>query len=255
MATVKIGFWNLRRLSGASSEEKDAYIKSTVKRLGVDIMMMCEVVGDDSGDDNEEESDGDTEMTDASPFSIVGQNLSYRKKNPWQLCYSCMDKDGKDVKLVRYEPTASDLYAKFAFKGGNNFSRLVDRGVAHYAMPVASGTLHVLGFHAPANDASATKAVSYVLSHLSENVRDLRGQKWLFLGDMNVEPADFNARTNRTFSNWMANSGSATYHGWTSDKEYDYGFTNVSGWEITNYRRTLRAANGDHNPVTIKVTV
>lgn len=226
MAEVKIGFWNLRRLGASSSEEKRKYIAATIERLHIDLLFMCELLAGSSYPE--------------------AWNLTYRDKNPHQLCYACVDANGKPVPMDRYDPVSTHAYRALGLSGVNTFSSLVNRAPAKVVFRTERGNaINVIALHAPASEVPATVALAFLVADLIAR----GGRRWVLIGDLNVEPDTFSEATKEVFEEVMAAGGAPTFKGFVEDKEFDYAFTNVADANTAVSRASMRLSRGDHEPI------
>ena len=159
---MKIGFWNVERLSDGTDEDRKTAIKTVFGGISPDYALFCELT---------------TQCKFPKPWP-----LTYRKQSSSLLCYGCLDKDQDDIVLEAYLPDVTDDYRNANRKGGTDFRNLADRAVGHLGNVAG---VEVFVIHAPAGSSSAQKAVAFLACHLNYTYNN---KAWLVIGDLNVEP-------------------------------------------------------------------
>ena len=239
--------WNQRRSGAGSSKAKTEYCKATIRRMKPRVMVATEVT---------------TKKQRTGSFDFSAQNITNRKANPAQLCFGAINGDGNEVKLTPHVPQSTAMYTALNFGGSNLWRNLADRGIGHYRDDVVQNnttlfTVDNFFFHAPsggskgAKPSKAARAISFLLSDLVEHGKTNGFNYWIVLGDMNVSPDQFDAWTNKVFAAYMVRSGQVSFFNRKTSSELDYGFTNIEGAWLDTYRRSTRATNGDHHPVSL----
>ena len=228
---MKVMFWNLMRLGATTTDvRKEAIEYMTKNRLAPDLALFCELL--------------------AGATDIPAQNVSYRKENPYQLCYGAMDGAGNSVDLVRYAPDANDDYKAAGFSGGNNFKQLCDRAPAHVGK-FAGVDLYVI--HAPANHEAALKVMSFLVAGL---VKHHGANPWMVIGDLNVPPEVLQDSPVKPGGNDMGDyileSGARTHWSKRTDRTLDYAVCNfVDQAEIASIWVSPRRNPSDHIPIVV----
>ncbi len=190
---MRLLFWNVQRLGASTDDARRTILSGAMHAVAPDRVLLCELT-----------------TASATPQA---QNITYRRRNAWQLCYGAFDSNGNTIGLTRVNPPVGPGYAG-QFVGGNNFGNLVDRALAH-AGPIGGFDVYVI--HSPAYQFGATRAITfltYALNHM------YGANPWLVVGDFNVEPHN----TSAYVQGHIVNDG-ATYIGGLP-KVYDYALTN-----------------------------
>ena len=218
---MRIAFWNMQRL-GADSPKREEAIRYLLMTVQPDYLLLCE-------------------LTSTHP------NGQSHNSNPYTLRYACFNAAGGNVPLQFVQPTSTDDYKQAQFKGGNDFSKLSPRGLAHIVI-VDNDTniqLPIYAYHAPSSH-NAIKAVSFVGCALNEEHDD---DPWIVIGDFNVEPQKLaTAPVGIRMDDLILAPDTATHRG---GKTLDYALTNIEDSSIYTVRRSMRLTGSDHNPVVV----
>lgn len=224
-------FWNLQRLGATTGDARLAAIEYVYRhRLNCDVMLFCELL--------------------AGAGWPPGQNITYRKTNPYQLCYGAMDDDSDSIDLGRFTPVSTPEYRAAGFPGGNNFTQLCDRAVAYVGV---WGGAHMYLMHAPANHASALRVLSFLVCDLVARHGIYR---WIVIGDLNVPPDVLQASPampgGRPMGEFILESGVRTHWSRRTDRTLDYTLCNFGdhAW-IDSIWISPRRNPSDHIPVVI----
>ncbi len=215
---MRILFWNVQRLGATTDDNRRTIIGNVFYSVAPDLILLCE-------------------LTTASG-TPQAQNITYRRQNPFQLCYGAVDSGGGNIGLTRVNPPAGPGYAG-QFAGGNDFSDLVDRALAYVGF---NNNYHIYVFHAPANQFEAKRAATFLTYALNAHHA---GANWLVIGDQNIEPADLPPFVN----NHAYQPDTATFIS-GMPKMYDYILTNnYAGFNL----RTVvpGGAGSDHLPIVL----
>lgn len=226
---MKLVFWNVQRLGGGTPQARRQVIEDLVaKRVKPDYAIFCELLQN---------------IDFPTPY-----NLTYRRENPRQLCYGCIDTNGNSYQLKSYTPSATDDYKKAGFKGGNDFKQLADRSVAYFAKV---GGVDVYAIHAPAGKGSAQKAMSFVACDLNQSFVN---KPWLLLGDFNVEPNILaSSKVGIDLSSITAAPNEPTKIGKRRDRTLDYVLCNfVGSVSVSRVRCSPRTVGSDHYPILVE---
>lgn len=234
---MRIVFWNIQRLGESTPEVRSKafeYLwRNRLFNPPADYIFLCELL------------QGATFPTP--------QNLTYRKENPYQLCYGCLDVNFADVVLNTYTPASTVAYQNVGFKDGNNFANLVDRALGFTLIKYGAQFLHTFVFHAPACKDSATKALFFLVCDLHEK---LKGDiPWMVIGDLNVEPGDL-VKLGLPFhlSDYIVAPAHPTKIGKTRDKVYDYVLCNFkANVRVQTIVCSPRHLGSDHYPILVEL--
>lgn len=238
----KVMFWNMQRVGKTTPAERHRLMQGVRKaRAKAGRMFCCELL--------------------AGSTDIVAQNLTYRKKNAYQLCYGAQLEDGTNIPLELYLPTRTPAYAAAGEKGGNDFRQLCDRAVGRVPGLVDGVVMYI--FHAPASN-NARKAVSFLVCDLVAKHGGLvsqnpTAQRWMVLGDFNITPEKLKKSrvglTSGTIGDYILAGTVPTHPGWTRDNTLDYALCNyidtVPAPVITPVRLSPRLNPSDHRPFTV----
>ncbi|MGJ4788450.1 endonuclease/exonuclease/phosphatase family protein [Leptospira koniambonensis] len=164
---MKLAFWNTQRLGKSTSISTQRQLIINTKK-NAEVAIFCE-------------------LTTACEI-MIPQNLTNRVPNPSQLCYGAFrwinDSIRMDISLKKLTPMSTKEYQSIEFDGGNNFKTLCDRALAKCG--ILDG-VHIYSIHGPASD-NAAKIVWFVVCYL-QNIHDGKGEKWIFIGDLNAPPS------------------------------------------------------------------
>ena len=241
---MKIGFWNVERLSDGTDKDRKAAIKKVFRGISPDYALFCELT---------------TQCKFPKPWP-----LTYRKQSSSLLCYGCLDKDLDDIVLEAYLPDVTDDYRNANRKGGTDFRSLADRAVGHLGNVAG---VEVFVIHAPAGSSSAQKAVAFLACHLNYTYKN---KAWLVIGDLNVEPEDLvKVPVGIDLSGLILNTGEKTHIGKLRrirkarrgevgllqgrDTELDYALCNFkNNARIARIRCSPRHHGSDHYPIVVE---
>jgi hypothetical protein len=214
---MRLMFWNVQRLGASTDNARRTILSSAMYAQAPNFVLLCE-------------------LTTASQIPQA-QNITYRRENPWQLCYGAFDSNAQTIMLTRQNPYAGQGYAGL-FDGGNNFANLVDRALAYAGV---YNNHHVYVIHSPANQDGAERAITFLTYAL--NARH-NGAYWLVVGDFNVEPQN----TSAYVQGHIVNDGATFISG--VPKAYDYALTNNTA-NVTVGSLNPGGLASDHLPIIV----
>ena len=215
---MRILFWNVQRLGGVTDDVRRTIIGNVFYAMVPDLILLCE-------------------LTTASLIPKA-QNITYRVKGKYQLCYGAIDANGTDIPLTRVNPAAGPKYAN-QFIGGNNFSNLVNRALACVGF---YNNYNIYVFHAPACQFGAERALTF-LTYALDALHP--GANWLVIGDLNIEPWNLSDYV----QNYVFQSSSNTYIGGIP-KMYDYVLSNnFAGFTLNTV--VPSGPGSDHLPIVL----
>jgi hypothetical protein len=231
-------FWNMQRLGKTTAQERTRAMQTIRKtRVQPGRMFCCELL--------------------AGSTDLRAQNLTYRKKNAYQLCYGAQLEDGTNIQLQLYVPQASQAYRDAGYKGGNDFTQLCDRAVGYAGR--ADG-VELFIFHAPASN-NAVKTVSFLVSHLVERYggpvsQNPAAQRWMVLGDFNVTPDKLKkSKVPLPWDEYILAGAVPTHPSRTRDSTLDYALCNyvntIPRPTIVPVRISPRLNPSDHRPFQV----
>jgi hypothetical protein len=224
---MRLFFWNVRHLSAGSDDARKNVIKGVYEGVKPDYALFCE-------------------LTTKSTVPQA-QNLTYRKENPSQLCYGCLDSAGNNVALTISDLQVTDEYKKAKFKGGNDFSKLADRALGYMNRV---GGVYVYVIHAPAGSDGrpGRKAMSFIGCFLNKYFGKT---PWLVIGDFNVEPDMLSeSPVGIQMGDLIKAPSEPTYIGPSRNAYFDYVLCNFKdSVSVARVRTSMRLHNSDHYPI------
>jgi hypothetical protein len=221
---MKIMWWNVQRLGSTTDPNVIKQIETTENSVDPDVSIYCELT-----------------TSDASAFSTIKPyNFTYRKKNTKQLCYGI----GRGNYVPEeVEPKSTKAYQMAVFKGGNDFSQLVDRKLARITL---DDGVAVYFMHAPGSESSGGRATCFVACWLKETYPDT---PWILVGDLNAPPEKV-AGWVPDLNEFIYATGSRTHRGF---KELDWAMANgFDNHELTIGIRRRSPRWSDHWVIVIE---
>jgi hypothetical protein len=229
---MKILFWNVQRVGGTTSEQRNLMFESVIAQFirdGGDMILLCEVTSDFVLSGNQFEKVG---VRPRRTDSLTRQ----------QLGYAAFDRDLNNIPIQIEDITrfSVNFEDRITFRGGDSFSNQSNRYV------IKIGDENIFLYHSNASYKSQV-LVPWVANHLSNSY-----SQFVLIGDLNVNPDEWRYEIPNTESVFAGPT-----HGVSNT--YDYAVfrsglnATVAKMDSRKFAIEAGISHSDHLPIIVEV--